>query len=72
MKNYKSKFLKNNDLQRKVLDKFDTLLRDVEIRSYFNCLKDLGYNATESLKVCSKKFSTGVENIRRLIYKEYK
>tara|TARA_R100001443_G_scaffold98202_2_gene105204 strand:+ start:1679 stop:1918 length:240 start_codon:yes stop_codon:yes gene_type:complete len=72
MRHYKSKSLNREDVQRKVLDKFDTLLRDAEVKSYFDCLKDLGYNATESLKVCADKFMTGIENIRRLIYKEYK
>ena len=72
LKYYKSKSLNSEDVQQKVLDKFDTLLRDAEIKSYFDCLKDLGYNATKSLKVCADKFTTGIENVRRLIYKEYK
>ena len=71
-KHYKSKSLNSEDVQQKVLDKFDTLIRDIEIKSYFDCLKDLGYNATKSLKVCADKFTTGIENVRRLIYKEYK
>lgn len=64
----KTKFTNLDRLSERLANSLDTVIKDGEIRAYFQGLRDAGVGYSESLKLAYGTFNVSVEQIKKSLY----
>ena len=64
----KSEFTNLDRMTERVTNSLDTVIKDGEIRAYFQGLRDAGVGYTESLRLAYSTFNVSIEQIKKSLY----